>query len=136
MIYDTKLALAVRDDLQEWQKLNVAAFLVGGLVGQSPEIAGEPYRDGDGTVYAPLVREPIFVFSATAETLARTRRRAISRGLAPAIYTAGLFATTNDADNRAAVAAVGAETLDLVGVAVHGERKIIDKIVNGLKRHA
>lgn len=135
MINDTKFALVVRDDIEPWQKLNVAAFLAGGLVGNAPEIAGEAYRDADGTRYAPLVREPIFVFAGSCETLARTRRRAVSRGLEPAIYTRALFGTGNDADNRAVVAAVEAEALDLVGVAVHGERRIVDKIVNGLKRH-
>ena len=51
----------------------------------------------------------------------------------PAIYIKPMFATTNDADNRAAVAAAPADALDFVGVGVHGPRKTIDKIVNGLK---
>ena len=51
----------------------------------------------------------------------------------PAIYIEPMFATTNDADNRAAVAAAPPDALDFVGVGVHGPRKTIDKIVNGLK---
>lgn len=40
MRYDTKIAIVVRDNLATWQKLNVASFLAGGLVGSSPELAG------------------------------------------------------------------------------------------------
>ena len=41
--------------------------------------------------------------------------------------------TTNDADNRAAFAIAPADALNLVGLGVHGPRKMIDKVVNGLK---
>jgi hypothetical protein len=32
-MFDTKVAIVVRDDLQNWQKLNVTAFLMSGIVG-------------------------------------------------------------------------------------------------------
>jgi hypothetical protein len=41
MSFPTKIAIVVREDLATWQKLNVACFLAGGLVGLSPELAGE-----------------------------------------------------------------------------------------------
>jgi hypothetical protein len=44
-----------------------------------------------------------------------------------------MFTTTNDADNRAAVAAAPVDALDFVGIGVHGPRKTVDKVVNGLK---
>jgi hypothetical protein len=44
-----------------------------------------------------------------------------------------LFKTSNDVDNRASVAEQATEALDLVGVGIHGERKIVDKVINGLK---
>ena len=44
MNFSTKIAIVVRDDLAPWQKLNVACFLSGGLVGSYPELAGERYR--------------------------------------------------------------------------------------------
>lgn len=37
-MFDTKIAIVIRDDLAIWQKLNVTAFLTSGLVAQSPEI--------------------------------------------------------------------------------------------------
>ena len=46
-----------------------------------------------------------------------------------------MFRTTHDAANRAAVRAVGRTDLNLVGLAMRAERKVIDKIVDGLKFH-
>lgn len=133
MIYPTKTALVLRHDLLPWQIANVAAFLTGGLAGTYPEMVGEPYRDGSGRFYTPLVREPVFVYGGEAADLARVHQRALSRTLRIAIYTAPLFRTSNDVDNRASVAEQATEALDLVGVGVHGERKTVDKVINGLK---
>ena len=133
MLYPTKTALVIRNDLAAWQKVNVAAFLSGGLAHHFPEMAGEPYRDADATLYTPLIREPVFVYGADAETIRRTYERARNRNLTFAIYTEPLFKTTNDIDNRAAFAAAPADALDLVGVGVHGPRKVIDKVVNKLR---
>lgn len=133
MIYDTKTALILRRDLAAWQSANVAAFLAGGLVGSHSHLKGEPYRDGSGRAYAALIREPVFVFGASLEELRRTHQRALSRELVPAVYIEAMFKTTNDADNRAALAAAPADALDFVGIGVHGPRKTIDKVTNGLK---
>jgi hypothetical protein len=75
----------------------------------------------------------VFVYGATLEELRRTHQRALARELVPAIYIEPMFKTTNDADNRAAVAAAASDALDFVGIGVHGPRKTIDKVVNGLK---
>ncbi len=52
-----------------------------------------------------------------------------------AIFTDDLFATPHDEANRAAVAAVSADELDLVGLALHAERKTVDKILDKLRPH-
>jgi hypothetical protein len=133
MIYPTKTALILLEDLLAWQKVNIAAFLAGGLMKGFPELAGEPYRNADGFDYLPLIREPVFVFGADSQTMRRTHDRAASRGIAFALYTRPMFATSNDLDNRASVAQDKAAELDIVGLGLHAERKIVDKIVNGLK---
>ena len=46
-----------------------------------------------------------------------------------------LFATGNDVDNRAAVAGVPTDALDLVGLGLHAERKEVDKVIKGLALH-
>jgi hypothetical protein len=52
------------------------------------------------------------------------------------VFTADLFATGNDRDNRAAVRAVRAADLDLAGMAVYGPRGVVDKIVKGARMHS
>ena len=133
MMYPTKTALVIRVDLLSWQIANVAAFLSGGLTGTYLEIVGEPYHDGDGRLYTPMIREPVFIYGATSAELARTHGRAVNRRIRFAIYTAPLFKTTNDTDNCANIAATATAALDLVGLGLHADRKIIDKIVGGLK---
>jgi hypothetical protein len=133
MIYETKTALVIRSDLAGWQVANVAGFLAGGLAGTHGHMMGEPYKDATGRAYSALIREPVFVYGATVEDLRRTHQRALSRELVPAVYIEAMFKTTNDADNRTAFAAAPVDTLDFVGIGVHGPRKVIDKVVNSLK---
>ena len=133
MIYDTKTALVLRTDLAGWRLANVAAFLAGGLAGTTPGMMGEPYCDSAGRHHSALVREPVFVYGGSLDELRRTHQRALSRALRPAIYIERMFDTTNDIDNRAAFAAAPAAALDLVGLGVHGPRKIVDKVIQGLK---
>jgi hypothetical protein len=133
--FSTKIAVVVRDDLPVWQRLNVCAFLVSGVAAAVPELIGEPYEDADGTKYLAMFGQPVLVFEASAEVLTAAHRKALDRGLPMSVFTAGLFATGNDEDNRAAVWAVPRDQLDLVGLAVHGPRNAIDKIVKGARMH-
>ena len=133
--FDTKIAVVLRDDLEVWQRLNVTAFLVSGIGQRVPEVIGEPYEDADGTEYLPMFRQPVLVFTGGKEALAASHDRAVSRGLSLAVFTADLFATGNDRDNRAAVRAVRAADLDLVGLAVYGPRNAVDKVTKGARMH-
>jgi hypothetical protein len=133
--FDTKIAVVLRDDLEVWQRLNVTAFLVSGIGRRAPEVIGEPYADADGTEYLPMFRQPVLVFEGSKEALAAGHERAVSRDLAVAVFTADLFATGNDRDNRAAVLAVRHNELDLVGLAVYGPRNVVDKVIKGARMH-
>lgn len=133
--FDTKIAVLLRDDLEPWQELNVTAFLAGGIA-SNPALIGEPYTDADGTLYTPTFRQPVLVFSGTKEVLAAAHARAVGRGMAEAVYTADMFATGDDEANRAVVRAVGRDALDLVGLAVHGARNAVDKVLRGAVLHA
>ncbi len=46
-----------------------------------------------------------------------------------------MFATGNDEDNRAAVRAVAAADLDLVGIALRAPHRDADAVLRGLSRH-
>ncbi len=133
--FDTKIAVVLRADLEPWQRLNVTAFLVSGLGTTVPEVIGEPYEDADGTPYLPMFRQPVLVFEATKETLTAAHGRAVSRSLPCSVFTSDLFATGNDRDNRAAVRAVAAGELDVVGVAVYGPKNAVDKVIKGTRMH-
>ncbi|MGW1469557.1 DUF2000 family protein [Streptomyces sp. NPDC002308] len=133
--FDTKIAVLLREDLETWQRLNVTAFLVSGLGTVAPEVVGEPYEDADGTPYLPMFRQPVLVFEGTKEVLTAAHGRALSRALPRSLFTSDLFATGNDRDNRAAVRAVGADALDLVGLAVYGPRNAVDKVLKGGRMH-
>ena len=135
MRFDTKIAIAVRDDLASWQKLNVTAFLASGVAAGVPETAGQPYEDGSGHRYLEMFRQPVLVYAADGALLTTVRERAAGRELPMAVYTEDLFATGNDDDNRAAVRAVGSGDLNLVGVAVYGPRNLVDKVFKGAMLH-
>jgi hypothetical protein len=133
--FDTKIAVLLREDLEVWQRLNVTSFLVSGIGQRNPEVIGEPYADADGTEYLPMFRQPVLVFEGSKEALAKSHERAVSRGVALSVFTADLFTTGNDRDNRAAVRAVQRAGLDLVGMAVYGARGAVDKVVKGARMH-
>ena len=130
-----KIVIVLRDDLLAWQENNVTAFLSSAVTAAYPELVGETYRDADGHEYLAMLGTPVMVMVADGDRLATFRERAATRGLRIGVYTADLFATGNDVDNRAAVVGVATEKLDLVGIAVAGERRVVDKVVKGARLH-
>jgi hypothetical protein len=106
MQFDTKIAVVVRTDLEPWQKLNVTAFLAGGIAATFPECIGSPYEDGSGTKYLSLIGQPILIYGADRAALTRALERALARNVTPALYTEDMFRTTHDAANREVVKAV------------------------------
>ena len=135
MQFDTKIAVVIRTDLEVWQKLNVASFLAGGIAASFPECIGENYEAGSGTRYLSLIGQPILIYGADGPALSRALDRALARNVKPALYTEEMFKTTHDAANREAVRAVARGDLNLVGLAIRAERKVVDKILDGLKFH-
>lgn len=135
MTFDTKIAIVIRGDLASWQKLNVTAFIAGGLAGHNPAIVGEPYADASGNQYLPMIIQPIMIYQADAESIRKAYLRAMDRGVQLAIFTSDLFATGNDIDNRAAVKAKTSEALKIVGMAMRDHKKTIDKVLDGVRLH-
>ena len=136
MQFETKLAIVLDVELEPWQKANVTAFLASGLAAADPRLVGEPYADGSGNRYLPMFRQPVMVFAADRPGLRRAYERAMARDVEQlAIFTEDLFATGHDEANRAAVAAVAADALDLVGIGLHADRRVVDKVVDRLRPH-
>ena len=136
MQFDTKIAIVIRSDLEAWQKLNVAAFLASGIAAAHPNCIGAPYEDASGSQFHALIGQPILIYGGDRAALSRALERAASRDVKAAVYTEDMFKTTHDEANRAAVKAVARADLNLVGLAFRAERKVIDKVVDGLKFHA
>jgi hypothetical protein len=83
-----------------------------------------------------MCRQPIMIYAADHSGLRRAYQRAIAREVERlAVFTRELFATPHDQANRAAVAAVPAPELDLVGIALHADRKTVDKVLDKLHAH-
>lgn len=135
MEFDTKFAIVLADDLPQWRKLNVVAFLTSGVLSEDDAAVGEAYRDASDTTYLPLCIQPIVILKATRERLRTFLGRANSRGIRPAIYIQDMFETGHDAANRATVARYPSTELPLVGLALRGPRRDVDKIFKGAKLH-
>jgi hypothetical protein len=134
--FDTKVAVAVREDLEAWQRVNVAAFLISGVVADAGGAAiGEDYVDASGNRYLPLLVQPVIVLEAGAAKLQIVRERALRRGVPIALYTWEMFTTGHDAANRAAVKAVAGDDLDVVGIALRAPHRDADAVLRGLGRH-
>lgn len=135
MIFDTKIAIVVREDLAVWQKLNVTAFLMSGMSGQHPEILGEVYRDRDGNAFNALSIQPIVVMAADREAIRKIHARALERGVRTSAYVEEMFSTGHDAANREMFARFGVDDAKIVGLALRAEKKIVDKITKGARLH-
>ena len=72
---------------------------------------------------------------ALLRAVSRVRGQATDRGLNVAVYIDEMFKTGHDGANRAAVLAVTAEEMPLVGLAVHGPKNAVDMVLKGLRLH-
>ncbi len=135
MQFDTKIAIVVREDLAIWQKLNVTAFLTGGIVGANQGLIGEAYEDAEGGRYSPLLIQPVIVLSTDAAGLRKVYNRATERGVRLSLYIEEMFQTGHDAANRAAVKKVRPEDMNFVGLGLREDKKTVDKITKGAKLH-
>ena len=134
-MFTTKIAVVLRNDLATWQALNVTAFLSGGLVGKEPDLMGEAYVDKAGNRFNPLIRQPIVILAGDAATLSKIHNRALGRGVDCSAYVEDMFKTGHDAANRAVFGEYGPADAPIVGLALHADGKVVDKITKGAKLH-
>jgi hypothetical protein len=134
-MFDTKIAIVVREDLAVWQKLNITAFLTSGIVGASEGLLGEPYEDAAGNSYNPLAIQPMIVLGADSDTVRAIYRRAMERGVRLSLYIEDMFKTGHDAANRETVKRYRPEEMKVVGLALRDDKKVVDKITKGARMH-
>ena len=106
------------------------------MLGAESELLGEPYEDGDGNKYSPLIVQPMIVLSATAEGLRKIHERGLARGALLSLYVEDMFSTGHDAANREAVKKYATRDLNIVGLALRDDKKIVDKITKGARMHS
>lgn len=135
MTFDTKVAILMLDDLATWQKLNVTAFLATGIAAAAPEAIGAPYRDALGRLHAAMLGQPMLIFAARPEVLLRAYQAGITRSLTRAVYVRAMFSTGHDEANRLAFEAEPADAPDLVGLALRGPRRDVDKATKSALLH-
>ncbi len=134
-MFDTKVALIVRNDLATWQRLNVVAFLATGIAAAAPDMIGEPYVDASDRAYGRMLGQPMMVFEADRPGLQAAHRIGLERQLTLVPYVFAMFSTGHDEANRAAFRAEDPADLDLVGLAIRGPKKAVDKAIKGLALH-
>lgn len=134
-MFTTKIAIVVREDLAQWQKLNVTAFLASGIAAAVPDCIGQPYLDAGGRQYGAMCGQPILVFAGTLADLQKAHGRAVEQNLVIVPYVEAMFATGHDAANRAVFAEGDVAAQSWVGLGLQGERKTVDKALKGLKLH-
>jgi hypothetical protein len=135
-MFDTKIAIVLREDIALWQKLNVTAFLTSGIVGANPGLLGDPYEDAAGNKYSPLAIQPMIVLSADPSGIQAIYRRALERKVQFSLYIEDMFRTGHDAANRASVKQYHPGQMNIVGIALREVRNVVDKITKGAKMHS
>ncbi|KJY81449.1 hypothetical protein TW81_18000 [Vibrio galatheae] len=135
MQFDTKFVIVVAEDLANWQKLNVVSFLSGGVTASPIVNTGDRYRDASGCEYLSLCVQPIVVLKATREKLATFIQRANREQSEVAVFIQDMFESGHDEANRETVSQYSTDALPLVGIAMCGEKKRVDKVFKGAKLH-
>jgi len=130
-----KVSLVLSDDLKTWQRINVAAFLVSGIVGAHRELIGQPYVDHLGNTYNALLIEPIAILVADRQTLCEIHMRAVNQRLRVSLFVEGMFDTMDDESNRRAMKQASLSQGTIVGVGLNGDKKTVDKITKDARLH-
>ncbi|MBB4128214.1 hypothetical protein GGR77_003541 [Xanthomonas translucens] len=134
-MFDTKVALIVRNDLATWQRLNVVAFLATGIAAAAPDAMGAPYVDANGHRYGNMLGQPMLVFEADLAGLQTAHRVGLEREITVLPYVFAMFATGHDEANRQAFAAEDPGALNLVGIGLRGPKKAVEKATKRLSLH-
>ena len=136
MSANEKVAIVILEDLKDWQKLNVVAFLASAIAIQFPDTHGKAFITASKSQYLPFLKHPILIYKAdSTDELRRSFQRAKDRNLNIGIYTRPLFATTTEEENHVEISKAADDQQDLVGIIVYGDGKAVNKSLDGLKLH-
>lgn len=137
VIYENKIAIVIRDNLKDWQKLNVVGFLASSVAIKFPETHGREFVNAVNCTYLPFIKNPMMIYAADSQqAINRAFKRAKERELSIGIYTSGLFATKCEEENLVEIAKYDDTNQDLVGIVIYGENRKVNKATDALKLHS
>jgi hypothetical protein len=137
MGYENKIAIILKNDLKNWQKLNVTAFLASSIAIQFPETHGRFFVNASNSKFLPFIKQPILIYKAdTDNDIQRAFNRAKERELYIGIYIEQLFSTKSAEENHLEVSKYTDEEQTLVGMIIYGETKKVYKALDGLQLHS
>jgi hypothetical protein len=136
MDFQNKIAIVIKNDLLDWQKLNVASFLASSVAIKFPETHGKSFINASNTQFLPFIKQPIIIYKADEQAqIKRAFNRAKQRELNIGVYTKPLFETKNEDENLIEISKTSDENQELVGIVIYGENRKVNKALNGLKFH-
>ncbi len=136
MEFENKIAIIIKNELLNWQKLNIASFLASSVAIKFPKTHGKSFINALKSEYLPFIKQPILIYQADDQAqIDRAFTRARQRELHLGVYTNSLFSTKNEEENHIEKGKLTDENQTLIGIIIYGENKKVNKALNGLKFH-
>jgi Uncharacterized protein conserved in bacteria len=133
-MYEKKIAIVLRNDLQNWQKLNVTSFLASSIAIAFTEVHGNSFSTNTEGEFLPFINQPILIYKAdNDDIMRRVFSRSKERALHIGIYPQTFFSTKSAEENYLVMEKFNGETEALAGIVIYGETKKVYKALDGLK---
>lgn len=128
-----KCVMIIDDSLPLGELANVAAILGITLGGKMPEAVGSDVRDGAGNSHMGVIKTPVPILKASRETLGKLRLRLYEdefKALTTADFTelAQSCKTYDEFIDKMSYA----QTLDYVGLALVGDKRLVNRLTGSL----
>ncbi len=134
-LQDSKVAIVIDRGLPPGLAANTAAVLALTLGRQVESIIGPELKDGSGSMHAGITTVPIPILTADADTLKQIRRRAAAErdeGLLVIDFTDCAQRTRTYDDYAHLLEAATEAGITYLGVAVHGPRRLVQRLTGNL----
>jgi hypothetical protein len=134
-VHDTKLAIVVDAALAPGLAANTAAVLALSLGRQIDSIIGPELADASGSRHAGITTVPIPILVADAETVRQIRSRAAAQagdGMLVVDFTDCAQRTRTYDDYARLLEAAAEDDITYLGVALHGPRKLVQRLTGSL----
>ncbi len=125
-----KSVIVLREDLGPGFLANAAACITSGLFNQQQDVLG-PAIEGDGVEFIPITKIPIMIVKQT-KTITELLNRAKKNNLKYMVFTREGQSTTSYDEYIERVKGKKVEELDVIGIGVIGEDKLINKFAGDL----